>query len=598
MKQSSSRVVAVILAIIVIFIVVIASLISTGSPGTPSIMTSTESLAVLTFTSIPATSPATKTVVSAATSFSLIEIRDSKGISMMFVPAGEFPMGSDLNAALAECKKFREDCDEGWVINEVPIHIVYLDAYYIDKYEITNKQYSACVNVGVCDLPTESYSNTNTHYYGNTTFDNHPVIFVDWDRARRYCEWRGGQLPTEAQWEKAARGTDGLMYPWGESLDLNYANYSENSNNWANVDTTVVGNYIDGRSPYGVYDMAGNVFEWVADWYSDTYYLNSPSSNPKGPDTGQLRVLRGGSWFDNYKLRSANRDYSEPSDAYNGIGFRCARLIGGAATFSPTSIATATVSSLSPTITATLQVFVTSPILQTATSLPTDTAIVNTPQLSPTVQVSLIQSFPAPGSQAEGITSDGTNLWLTDNSGTIFKVAQSGTVLDSFSAPEVTPQGITWDGSSFWLFTTNQFFIYQFQIIGGNTQTISSFRSPAEVVGGGLTQDMAWDGDSLWYANQFKVYDLDTSGNILGSFTAPKNVAGLDWDGSNLWLAYNDFPNNSTLNIVNRTGQTLETYSSPIFQINGLAWADGYLWVLGMDSLGGSPTIYKLSISN
>lgn len=186
---------------------------------------------------------------------------------------------------------------------------------------------------------------------------------------------------------------------------------------------------------------------------------------------------------------------------------------------------------------------------------------------------------------------------LSNNSGVIFKVDASGKVLDSFDAPDVTPQGITWDGTSFWVFTTNQFFIYQFQIAGAATQTVSFFHSPASVVGGGITQDLAWDGDNLWYANEFKVYNLDTSGNILSSFSFPQNVAGLDWDGPNLWLAYNDFPNNATLDIVNTSGEVLETYPSPVFQINSLASADGYLWVLGNDSLGGKPMIYKLDIS-
>ena len=217
---------------------------------------------------------------------------------------------------------------------------------------------------------------------------------------------------------------------------------------------------------------------------------------------------------------------------------------------------------------------------------------------SSSTQISLIQSFTAPGSSAEGITWDDTNLWVTDNSATIFKLDSSGTVLDSFQSPEGTPQGITWDGSSFWVYTTNRSRIYQLQFSGGQTQVISFFVAPTQVIGGGITQDMAWDGDSLWYANQFKVYDLDTSGNILSSFTYPKNVAGLDWDGSNLWLAYNEFPANPTINVVNRAGEILATYQSPIFQINALAWADGFLWALGLDNLGGSPKIYKLSISN
>ena len=171
-------------------------------------------------------------------------------------------------------------------------------------------------------------------------------------------------------------------------------------------------------------------------------------------------------------------------------------------------------------------------------------------------------------------------------------------LIQSFPAPGLRAEGITWDGSSFWVFTTNRSRIYQLQLSGGQTQIISYFVAPTQVIGGDITQDMAWEGDSLWYANQFKVYNLDTSGNILRSFTFPKNVTGLDWDGSNLWIAYYDFPQNATLVKVSTSGEILETYSSPVFQINSLAWTNGYLWALGIDSLGGSPTIYKLNISN
>lgn len=211
--------------------------------------------------------------------------------------------------------------------------------------------------------------------------------------------------------------------------------------------------------------------------------------------------------------------------------------------------------------------------------------------------VSIAQSFPAPGQAAEGLTWDGANLWLSDNSGMIFKVDSSGTVLDTFMSPEVTPQGITWDGSSFWIYTTNHSFIYQFQIVGQDIQKISSFQAPAEVIGGGITQDMAWDGQSLWYANQYNVTNLSPSGEILGSFIFEKNITGLDWDGTNLWFAYNGFPEKGTLFMVNTRGDVLGTYPSPIFQIICLAWADKTLWALGLDSIGGKPMIYKLQIT-
>ncbi len=230
-----------------------------------------------------------------------------KGDTLVYVPAGEFMMGSDSS----------DQTDEG------PAHTVYLDAFWLNQTEVTNKQYKACVDAGTCEPPSNISSNTHPSYYGNPEFDNYPVVYVNWDKANRYCTvWIGGSLPTEAQWEKAARGPDGNMYPWGNDLpNSNLLNYNENIG-----DTTEVGKYPNGTSVYGVLDMAGNVWEWVNDWYDGTYYSSSPTSNPLGPDTGQYRVLRGGSWL-NYasSVGSANRLRSLPTVTGNVIGFRCSR---------------------------------------------------------------------------------------------------------------------------------------------------------------------------------------------------------------------------------------------------------------------------------
>jgi eukaryotic-like serine/threonine-protein kinase len=302
--------VAIMFAVIIILIVFVSS--RKSLPKTPSTITGTETLAVFTSTATRATPTktitsvsSTKTPISTATYFPPVEIKDSKEVPMMLVPAGEFKMGSILGDG-----------------DEQPTHTVYLDAYYIDKYEIINALYMACVNVGACDPPRQSDSVTHPSYYGNPEFDNYPVIYVDWNMAKTYCEWRGVQLPTEAQWEKAARGTDGRTYPWGETVDKIYANSNQNL-----LDTTAVGSYERGKSIYGVYDMAGNVFEWVADWYSETYYQDSPSSNPLGPDTGQYRVLRGGSWHSfPYSFRSSFRGaYDFPEGFGPNLGFRCAK---------------------------------------------------------------------------------------------------------------------------------------------------------------------------------------------------------------------------------------------------------------------------------
>ncbi|MBI5954128.1 MAG: SUMF1/EgtB/PvdO family nonheme iron enzyme [Chloroflexi bacterium] len=230
------------------------------------------------------------------------------GETLVYVPAGKFRMGSDNG----------ED-------DEKPVHTVYLDAFWIDQTEVTNKQYQACVDAGTCEPPSFFNSSTHQNYYGNSEFDNYPVLYVNWDKANRYCEvWAGGDLPTEAQWEKAARGTDERTYPWGENINCNKSNY----NIKCIGDISPVGNYESGKSLYGVFDMAGNVWEWVNDYYENDYYvmLDDNVSNPKGPSGSDINVLRGGSWYSTENdSRSADRDGDTFQNAGPHIGFRCAR---------------------------------------------------------------------------------------------------------------------------------------------------------------------------------------------------------------------------------------------------------------------------------
>jgi formylglycine-generating enzyme required for sulfatase activity len=231
------------------------------------------------------------------------EITDAKGVQMILIPAGEFTMGSNTGDG-----------------DEKPVHKVYLDAYYMDKLEVTNVFYSACVSADACKPPTHKDAFTRSSYYGNPQYDDYPVVYVNWDMAKTYCEWRGARLPTEAEWEKAARGTDAPTYPWGQAVECQKANYQ------ACIDgTSPAGYFEDGKSPYGVYDMAGNVWEWVADWYSENYYGISLRSNPLGPDSGQARVMRGGSWTrSEYDIRTSNRiRYASTYDNFD-VGFRCA----------------------------------------------------------------------------------------------------------------------------------------------------------------------------------------------------------------------------------------------------------------------------------
>jgi formylglycine-generating enzyme required for sulfatase activity len=229
------------------------------------------------------------------------QISETDGMTLVYIPAGEFIMGSnnqDLDAA--------ED--------EKPQHKVYLDAYLIDKTEVTNGMYNKCVDADVCTLPilpSEAFFQE----------ENQPVQGLAWTQAVDYCEWVGRRLPTEAEWEKAARGTDARLFPWGnELLDEDTANYDFIFNQFIDV-----GSFPAGASPYGVMDMAGNVWEWTSDFYSEDYYVNSPYENPTGPEIGNIKVIRGGAWNTVLRaIRVTNRHWAFPGRD-DIVGFRCAK---------------------------------------------------------------------------------------------------------------------------------------------------------------------------------------------------------------------------------------------------------------------------------
>ncbi|MFB0535442.1 MAG: formylglycine-generating enzyme family protein [Anaerolineae bacterium] len=243
-------------------------------------------------------------------------------------------MGSsdaEVNQAVALCNEdCRGGCDWHWFRDERPQHTVYLDAYYIDQSEVTNAQYRQCVQARACGRPSDST------YYGNDYYDQYPVVFVTWYDANDYCRWVGKRLPTEAEWERAARGTDGRIFPWGSSLTKgNRANFCDANcakrcrcvgvNDGHDV-ISPAGSYPAGASPYGALDMAGNVWEWVSDWHSFDYYGWSPTRNPQGPNSGEKRVIRGGSCYEfRANLRTAVRNALAPHLGYHDVGFRCVR---------------------------------------------------------------------------------------------------------------------------------------------------------------------------------------------------------------------------------------------------------------------------------
>jgi formylglycine-generating enzyme required for sulfatase activity len=241
---------------------------------------------------------------------------EKDGSTVIKIPAGTFTMGSSDGDA-----------------DEKPVHQVELGEYYIDKYEVTNRQYKQFCDATGRSYPEDpSYFTSMSGYFRN--YPDYPVVNVSWNDAAAYCTWAGKRLPTEAEWEKAARGTDSRKYPWGngepDAGGFYRANWGEGSDRsvWKRDGyeySSPVGSYERGASPCGCLDMAGNVWEWCSDWYDGSYYGRSPRSNPNGPSSGSYRVSRGGSWDNGaWYLRCSDRVGDEPS--YRGVvlGFRCA----------------------------------------------------------------------------------------------------------------------------------------------------------------------------------------------------------------------------------------------------------------------------------
>jgi len=245
---------------------------------------------------------------------------------MVLIPAGPFQMGSTTGD-----------------VDEAPVHTVELDAFYIDQHEVTNAEYQAFVTATGYPAPrgigyTAVYELLKHDYepWRDSGFNHphQPVTTVTWFDAVAYCEWAGKRLPTEAEWEKAARGDlEDARYPWGSAEpDNTAANFADSQTEFEWRSTNVNDGFLFtapvGTFPpngYGLFDMAGNVWEWCADWYSPTYYAESPRRNPKGPYTGERRVLRGGTWYRAaHTLRNAERVSDFPENSLNVVGFRCA----------------------------------------------------------------------------------------------------------------------------------------------------------------------------------------------------------------------------------------------------------------------------------
>ncbi|HSK88998.1 MAG TPA: SUMF1/EgtB/PvdO family nonheme iron enzyme [Anaerolineales bacterium] len=228
-----------------------------------------------------------------------IMLSEKEGMTLVYVPAGEFSMGND----------------SGWD-EEKLAHTVDLTAFWIDQTEVTNEMYAKCVQEGSCPPPS------NATDFNDSSYADHPVVYVSWNDANQYCTWAGRRLPTEAEWEKAARGTDGRVYPWGDPIACSFANYWGEENGCVD-DTTPAGKYPEGASPYGALDMTGNVLEWVSTIFES--YPYDATDGREDPGASGARVLRGGSWNVTAEFsRASRRDWYSPTIRRNYVGFRCA----------------------------------------------------------------------------------------------------------------------------------------------------------------------------------------------------------------------------------------------------------------------------------
>lgn len=288
-----------------------------------------------------------------------IKLREKDSMEMVYVPSGNFIMGSNneqLDKAMKDCRKMHDaenDCPRHiYAKQEQPQHELYIDAFWIDKTEVTNAQFCEFLNVngnqttngvkwfepgaGHRGIIYGYIEETDNVFYPKVGFENYPVIEVSWFGAKAYCDWIGGRLPTEAEWEYAAKGTTNNIYPWGNEFNGSIVNYRDATFDFDNLGKdscfsdgfpmwSPVGSYPDGASWCGALDLAGNVHEWVYDWYADDYYSTSLNENPKGPENGALKICKGGSWYDpSWHVRCSYRKILNPSSArMHWIGFRC-----------------------------------------------------------------------------------------------------------------------------------------------------------------------------------------------------------------------------------------------------------------------------------
>ena len=318
----------------VALLVILSSCVPQSAPTSVARATPTQSPGVPTPTQVPEPTDKPTGVPGSTDQMEPIDtrIRIRDGMTLVFVPEGQFEMGSDQDERAR------------------PVHTVAVDAFWIDQTEVTNAMFTAFLNeegnqveegvswlepgAGHRGIVYGHIDETDGLFRPQAGYEDYPVVEVSWYGAAAYCAWAGARLPTEAEWAYAARGPQSLRYPWGNTFDGTRANYCDVNCTYEWRDTafddgsaqwTSVGSYPDGASWCGALDMAGNVWEWVSDWWSEQYYAQSPTDNPQGPDSGTLHPARGGSWFDEGREAELTRRAGLTPSSYrmHWVGFRC-----------------------------------------------------------------------------------------------------------------------------------------------------------------------------------------------------------------------------------------------------------------------------------
>jgi len=254
-------------------------------------------------------------------------ISSKDGIVLVYIPEGDFEMGYSSDAAYSLCVAIYNYCPKSSFSDIEPVKTIYLDDFWIYKTEVTNQMFKKCVDAGICQIPPAEDNDEyygNDHFAGRTSYDSleyadYPVVRVSWEEANQYCNWAGGRLPTEAEWEKTARGPNGNIYPWGNNLSGSDLYFAKQLGTLSSV-----GQFPNGSSFYGVLDLAGNVWEWTSDWYDASYYVQPVVENPQGPTSGQQKTIRGG-YHDLFTTIAPSmiRTPAIPSLISNHVGFRC-----------------------------------------------------------------------------------------------------------------------------------------------------------------------------------------------------------------------------------------------------------------------------------